>query len=64
MDQFDKASEIEARDRDLALAYRMPELVLCGACHWRGEMTDRLFCCPECRDDWQRDQDSKKRNCR
>lgn len=69
-DEIDRAQEIEEKQRAQALLLRKPELVACGFCHWCGEQvkTGALFCEPltpndaGCRDDWQRDQDAKKRN--
>lgn len=55
--QHTAASEASVRGRP-------PELIAVGFCHYCGETVrpGHLFCDPDCRDDWQREQDRKKRN--
>lgn len=64
MDISDIASDREQKDRDRALnaarsSHAMP---ITGICYWCKGETTGLFCCPECRDDWQRLHDAKTRN--
>lgn len=65
MDEIDRAQQREERDREAALAAARLGgglIEINGACHNCGEMTDKLFCCRECRDDWQARRDAEKRN--
>ena len=60
MDEFDRATEAEMRDRDMAIEAasrkkRGPEAT--GECLWCGDAIERLgeglrWCCVECRNDW------------
>ena len=64
-DDLDRASEREQIDREQAIAAARapsPGFVINGACHWCGDMTDKVFCSVGCRDDHQREIDAKKRN--
>jgi hypothetical protein len=62
-DQFDRATEIEEMHRDIALTFRNPTLPACGVCHFCTEIVEgnKLFCNADCRNDWQKDKDRKKR---
>lgn len=64
MDDADHAEIREQIKRDEALAFRYPVPLPTGACHWCSELLGHgeIFCCIECRDDWQRTQDAKRRN--
>jgi hypothetical protein len=55
MDDSDRATEREERDRSLAMAYRKPAPSACGACYNCNEpvKTGRIFCCAECREDYE-----------
>ncbi len=67
-DIYDRATDREEKDRELALKYRKPTVIPCGACHYCGEPlpAGMLFCPPiiegSCRDDWEREQAAKIRN--
>lgn len=63
-DIFDAASDREQLDRDLALKVRKPTLVPCHRCHYCDESVsgNLLFCCPDCRDDFEILQEAKRRN--
>lgn len=54
MDIFDKASEIEERERNIALQFRKIEPIKpVGYCHYCNEpVKSGLFCCTDCRNDW------------
>lgn len=64
MDDADLAEQREQRTRDEALAFRYLVPVATGACHWCSAdlWHGGIFCGAECRDDWQREQDAKRRN--
>jgi len=68
LDLADQAEAAEQRFRDAALSVRKPTLVPCGRCHYcDAELpTGKLFCRADpdvsCRDDWQDEQDARKRN--
>lgn len=57
-DEFDRASELETRQREDALARVRSRVGLlpCGACHNCGEELPpgRLFCDADCRDDFEK----------
>lgn len=61
-DEIDRASELEEKHRTQALLLRKPHPVAVGFCHFCGDVTTDVFCCTECRDDWQVREDAKKRN--
>lgn len=63
-DQFDRAEELEQKQRDIAMAYRKPTLKSCGLCHSCGEDVagTRQFCDADCRDDYERIEAAKLRN--
>ena len=67
-DLADQAEAAEQRHRDAALAVRQPTLLPCGRCYWCDDPVHggALFCLPDaggaCRDDWQREQDARRRN--
>lgn len=63
MDDLDRASERETEEREARISEvrRRESMPITGACYWCGEMCAGLFCCAECRDDHQRDQDAKRR---
>lgn len=67
----DLASDAEERFREAALAERKAtatRLLPCGRCHFCDEPIPdgALFCRPDaggaCRDDWQHEQDARRRN--
>ncbi len=64
MDELDRAQEREEEMRADALAQRRPVLAACGACHYCDEPlpAGRLFCDADCRDEWQRLDDARRRN--
>jgi hypothetical protein len=64
MDDTDRASEREEQARKDALALRMPAMKPIGRCYWCDSDThgNALFCSIDCRDDYQKAQDAKKRN--
>jgi hypothetical protein len=64
MDEADRASDREEADRDRALkaARSIHSLPSIGACHWCHSPVEEQFCGPECRDDWQKQQDARSRN--
>lgn len=64
MDDVDRAEQREQIKRDEALAFRYPVPLPTGACHWCSEPIGHgaVFCCKECRDDYQHWQDCKRRN--
>ena len=64
MDEADRAQKMEEQERERALLLRKPTIKSVGFCHNCGDWVHpgMLFCCAECRDDWDREQDAKKRN--
>lgn len=58
MDEFDRASELEQRERDacVAAARNRRGLLPCGFCYNCEEPlpAGRLFCDTECRDDYEK----------
>lgn len=63
MDELDRAQAREEEMRADALKKRYPSLPYTGHCHWCGDITGggRVFCGPECRDDWQREREAARR---
>ena len=63
-DEADKAQDVIDRMNEQAALLRKPELHYMGFCHNCGEYVEagRIFCCIDCRDDWQHEQDAKRRN--
>lgn len=63
-DDADKAQEIIDKMNEQAALLRKPELKFIGFCHNCGEWVapGRIFCSIECRDDWQREENAKRRN--
>ena len=55
MDDIDRAQEREAKDRDLCLAQRKPQLIPCGVCYNCTKPVAGLaeFCDADCRDDYE-----------
>ena len=57
-DELDQASELEMLNTQIALANRQrPTMTFTGACQNGdcGEKVDKaFFCCPECKDDYER----------
>ncbi|MBY4887759.1 MULTISPECIES: hypothetical protein [unclassified Pantoea] len=55
-DELDQASELEMLNTQIALANRQrPTMTFTGACHYCEEKVDKgFFCCPECKDDYER----------
>ena len=64
MDVFDRATELEEKQRDVALKMRKPTLIPAGSCHYCDSVlrAGLLFCDTDCRDDWQHEQDARSRN--
>lgn len=64
MDIVDHASKLEELERMHAAKKRMPELKAVGYCYNCNEQihSSMLFCSVECRDDYHREQDAKRRN--
>jgi len=56
MDAFDRATELEMKDRELCIANaRKAQPVLAsGVCHNCGEKVQGHFCDSDCRDDWEK----------
>jgi len=62
MDVSDQGTQQEEFARAAALSHREPvALFLTGRCGYCEEHTGGLFCNIDCRNDWQREQDAKKR---
>lgn len=63
MDDVDRASAREERQREDALRVRRAAPVPCMACHNCGEALagTALFCDADCRDDWQRQREAARR---
>jgi len=61
-DELDQASELEMLNMQIALANRQkPTMIFTGACHYCEEKVDKgFFCCPECREDYERVQWAQK----
>lgn len=60
-DQFDRASDLEQKDRDIMIAAirrRCEALPYAGTCYYCGEFTKagRRFCDSDCRDDFERQE--------
>ncbi|WP_343552162.1 hypothetical protein [Pantoea sp.] len=55
-DPIDDAAELEMLNTQIALANRKkPSMVFTGACHYCEDKVDKgFFCCPECKDDYER----------
>ena len=64
MDDTDRATQREEEARADALAYRKPTLLACGWCHNCTESigSGELFCSIDCRDDYQRVVDARRRD--
>lgn len=63
-DQFDRATELEEKQREISLAYRKPILSSCGSCYNCGEHLSgtRLFCDADCLADWEKIDSARRRN--
>lgn len=65
-DFLDNASEIEnsERERLIAKARKSPKIVATGHCLYCNAEVDnsRRFCSPECRDDWEIEQEAMRRH--
>lgn len=61
MDVSDSATQQEELARAESLLTRMPTLAVTGKCHNCEIRTDGLFCSIECRDDWQKRDDGRRR---
>jgi predicted nucleic acid-binding Zn ribbon protein len=63
-DIADDAERREAEHRAAALSVRKPTVTPCGFCHYCNEplRSSLLFCNTDCRDDFQAQQDAKRRN--
>lgn len=63
MDDLDRASDHEERLREAAKTMRLPQLPQNGRCHNCGEQiaAGLLFCDADCRDDYQKAADARKR---
>ncbi|WP_333710348.1 hypothetical protein [Malikia spinosa] len=55
MDDIDRAQEREAKDRELCLAQRKPQLIPCGVCFNYSEPVEGRaeFCDAYCREDYE-----------
>lgn len=62
MDEFDRASEIEERDRMHARTIRKKSLTAVGACYNCGEDCVGCFCGPDCSADYERRETARERN--
>lgn len=64
MDDLDRASELEEKQRAQAMLLRKPSLQAIGQCWNCSEPVGhgRLFCCIECRDDFQDRKAYEQRN--
>ena len=62
MDEYDRACEIEQRDRERALAFRNPTLPVCGNCYNCGESCRGLFCNFDCLSDYQDRERARRRD--
>lgn len=65
MDEIDRASDAYDRILSSIIAARKPSGPKpCGACHYCGSdlAPGRIFCDAACRDDWQLEQEAKRRN--
>lgn len=65
-DFLDDASEIESNERErlIAKARRQPKILATGHCLYcnAGVENSRRFCSPECRDDWEIEQQAMIRH--
>ena len=61
-DMFDRASDLEEKMTALANAYRKPTLPLTGYCHYCSEECVGHFCDADCRSDYEKFIESRKRN--
>lgn len=66
MDDLDRASELEQKQRDAALARARhgARLPYTGHCHWCGDITGggRRFCDVDCRDGYEAARAARLRN--
>jgi hypothetical protein len=64
MDDSDRATAREELSREEANAYRKPTLKACGWCLNCTESIGlgALFCSADCRDDYQKAEDARRRN--
>lgn len=53
-DEIDNAQDREQLDRDICLKIRRPILPITGTCYWCGEVVSRVFCSPDCREDYDK----------
>jgi predicted nucleic acid-binding Zn ribbon protein len=62
-DIFDQATELEEKQREIALSFRNPTLTPCGACYNCGEALSgtMVLCGSECREDFDARQRMKQR---
>lgn len=64
-DFLDDASEIENNERERLIqkARRQPKILATGHCLWCNIEVEhgRRWCSPECREDWELDQEAIKR---
>jgi hypothetical protein len=65
MDEFDRASEREQRDRDAAISHvrkTAVELAYAGECYnCREHLDNGVFCDSDCRDDWAKRMEAQRR---
>lgn len=64
MDELDRAQMMEEKEREAALLLRKPVLKPVGVCWNCGEPVSgtTLFCDIDCRNDYEKEQEAKKRN--
>ncbi len=64
MDDADRSTEREEKARELALQYRKPSPLACGAClHCNIEVRPgQCFCDADCRDDYELAEAARRRN--
>lgn len=64
MDELDRAQMMEEKEREAALLLRKPVLKPVGVCWYCGEPvhSESLFCDIDCRNDYEKEQEAKKRN--
>lgn len=61
-DEVDRANDQAQQMLDIQLKRRKPSIAPRGTCYTCEDATTGLFCCPGCRDDYEREQRAKERN--
>ena len=62
MDDTDRATELEERQRAQAEARRKPSLPIIGICYNCDSECHGVFCSRECRDDYEHREELRRRN--